>query len=97
MKKNRFVLFVFILTLAIGYNFGMAADQQPDYWPTKGWKAASPESQGMDSDLLHTMLNMIWETDIDIHSVLVVRNGYMLQPLSLLIRICCLDTGIIGG
>ena len=31
----------------------------------------------MDSDLLVKMLNLIWEKNIDIHSVLVIRNGYM--------------------
>ena len=77
MKNKIRLLFVFILTLATWWNFGIAADKQPDYWPTKGWRTASPESQGMDSDLLVKMLNMIWEKSIDIHSVLVIRNGYM--------------------
>jgi CubicO group peptidase (beta-lactamase class C family) len=77
MKKSILLLFVFILTFAIWYNFGSAADEQPDYWPTKGWRTASPESQGMNSDLLLKMLNLIWEKGIDIHSVLVIRNGYM--------------------
>ena len=77
MKKNILLLFGLILTLGILWNYGLAADKQPDYWPTKGWRAASPESQGMDSDLLVKMLNLIWEKNIDIHSVLVIRNGYM--------------------
>ncbi len=77
MIKIIKLLFVCILTLATWCNFGIAADKQPDYWPTKGWRAASPESQGMDSDSLVKMLNMIWEKSIDIHSVLVIRNGYM--------------------
>ena len=77
MKKNNLLLFGLILTLAILWNYGLAADKQPDYWPTKGWRTASPESQGMDSDLLVKMLNLIWEKNIDIHSVLVIRNGYM--------------------
>ncbi len=77
MKKNILSLFGLILTLAILWNYGSAADKQPDYWPTKGWRTASPESQGMDSDLLVKMLNLIWEKNIDIHSVLVIRNGYM--------------------
>ena len=77
MKKNILLLFVIILTLAIWCNFGSAADKHPDYWPTKGWRTSSPESEGMDSDLLVKMLNVIWENNIDIHSVLVIRNGYM--------------------
>ena len=77
MKKSILLLFVFILTFTIWCNFGLTADKQPDYWPTKGWRTASPESQGMDSDILVKMLNLIWEKNIDIHSVLVIRNGYM--------------------
>ena len=77
MKKNTLLLFGIFLTLAMLWNYGLAADKQPDYWPTKGWRSASPESQGMESDLLAKMLDTIWEKNINIHSVLVIRNGYM--------------------
>ncbi len=77
MKKNILQLFLIILTLVIWWNFGLAADEKPDYWPTKGWRSASPESQGMDSNLLEHMLDKIWKKDLDIDSVSVVRNGYM--------------------
>ena len=50
---------------------------KPDYWPTQGWKTMSPESQGMDSTPLLNMMEVIWQRDIDIDSVLVVRNGYI--------------------
>ena len=79
MKKNIILLFVFILTLATWWNFGIAADEQPDYWPTKGWRTASPESQGMDSNLLANMLDTIWENDINIHSIMIVRNGHKIM------------------
>ena len=49
MEKNILRLFIIILAPVI-FNFGLAADKQPDHWPTKGWRTASPESQGMDSD-----------------------------------------------
>jgi CubicO group peptidase (beta-lactamase class C family) len=77
MKKNILQLFVFILTFVMWWNFGLAADEKPDYWPTKGWRTASPESQGMDSNLLENMLNMILKKDLNIDSLLVVRNGYI--------------------
>ena len=54
MKKNILRLIIFILTYVIWCNFGLAADEKPDYWPTKGWRTASPESQGVDSKLLVT-------------------------------------------
>ena len=77
MKKNILRLIIFILTFVIWWNFGLAADEKPDYWPTKGWRTASPESQGMDSNLLVKMLETIGEKHIAIHSVLVIRNGYI--------------------
>lgn len=49
----------------------------PDYWPTTEWKTSTPEAQGMDSELLAKMLEEISAKNTRIHSVLVVRNGYM--------------------
>jgi len=77
MKKNILRLIIFILTFVIWWNFGLAADEKPDYWPTKGWRTASPESQGVDSKLLVKMLETIGEKHIAIYSVLVIRNGYI--------------------
>ena len=48
----------------------------PTYWPTDGWRSSTPEEQGMDSELLAEMLVEI-ATDGFIHSVLVIRNCYI--------------------
>jgi len=68
---------IFILIVGLWCNFGSATDKLPDYWPTNGWRTASPESQGMDSSQLVKMLDTIWEKEIEIHSVLVIRNGFI--------------------
>ena len=47
------------------------------YWPTNGWRASAPEEQGMDSYTLLQMFRTIDEEYLDIHSVVVVRNGYI--------------------
>ena len=47
------------------------------YWPTDGWRASTPEEQGMDSERLADMLAMIAEAEFGIDSVLVIRNGYL--------------------
>jgi len=75
--KKTIVALVFILIIGLWCNFGSATDNLPNYWPTKGWRTASPESQGMDSTLLVEMLDTIWEKEIEIHSVLVIRNGFI--------------------
>ena len=54
-----------------------AQASDPDYWPTAGWQSSTPEAQGMDSELLAQMLEEISANNTRIHSVLIVRNGYM--------------------
>jgi CubicO group peptidase (beta-lactamase class C family) len=49
----------------------------PDYWPTQGWQATSPEKQGMDSGLLADMVEIIRTQYPGIRSFLVIRNGYL--------------------
>jgi CubicO group peptidase (beta-lactamase class C family) len=49
------------------------------YWPTEGWRTSTPEKQGMDSKKLEAMLAEIKERKIDVHSLLVIRNGYLVS------------------
>ena len=50
---------------------------KPTYWPTQGWKNASPEEQGMDSAQLVRLFEYIDDHGIPLHSLLIVRNGYL--------------------
>jgi CubicO group peptidase (beta-lactamase class C family) len=50
---------------------------EPDYWPTDGWRTSAPEAQGMDSlvlDQLDTKLNAY---ELCYNSFIVVRHGYI--------------------
>src|SRR3972149_5315123 len=49
----------------------------PAYWPTQGWRATTPEQQGMNSDKLVEMLDAIQKQNYPIHAVVIVRNGYL--------------------
>ncbi len=49
----------------------------PSYWPTEGWKTSTPEEQGMDSEVLSKLLDYIKERDLSVHSLQVVRHGYI--------------------
>jgi CubicO group peptidase (beta-lactamase class C family) len=80
MNKTRtFILRQILLLVALLFcpSHGYLADAQPDYWPTKGWRKASPESQGVNSIALANMLEKILEKDFQIDSILVIRNGYL--------------------
>ena len=70
-------MLVSILAGLVLWNCSLFRDDQPDYWPTDGWRTATPESQGMDSALLLNMMQVIWQRDLAINSVLIVRNGYI--------------------
>lgn len=69
-----------VLTLVTGCSAGNNAKtsevQAPDYWPTTEWKSATPESQGMDSAKINEMFENMTMHGLDIHHVLIIRNGY---------------------
>ena len=50
----------------------------PEYWPTNGWRTSSPETQGFDSLKLAEGLEDIQKRQIDIDSLLIIRNGYVI-------------------
>jgi len=50
-----------------------------DYWPTDGWRTSSPEEQHMDSQLLTEMLDAAQDPHIGLHSLLVIRHGYIVS------------------
>jgi CubicO group peptidase (beta-lactamase class C family) len=58
-----------------------AALQQdgPDYWPTIDWRVATPESRGMNSSRLEEMLSIAIDEDLPLHSLLVVKDGYLVM------------------
>jgi len=77
MKKIIPQFVILVLLLAITVNAGTAMDKKPVYWPTKGWRSTAPESQGMDAYVLIDMLDDILHKNLNVESVLIVRNGYM--------------------
>ena len=55
------------------------ASVTPDYWPTSGWRTSSPAEQGMDAAKLSKMLEAVKSQNLDLHSLLVIRNGVYRQ------------------
>jgi CubicO group peptidase (beta-lactamase class C family) len=47
----------------------------PSYFPTKEWQTSTPEEQGFDSAKLSEGLSEISKKDLNIHSLLFIRNG----------------------
>ncbi len=57
------------------------AAEQPAYWPDAEWRTSTPEEQGLDSASISSMLQEIQKTDLNIHSVLIVRHGYLVTEV----------------
>lgn len=73
------LLLVLIVTSACG---PAAAPAWPDVppletWPTAGWQTSTPEQQGLDSQKLIEMFEFIQSEQLNLHSLLVIRNGYL--------------------
>jgi hypothetical protein len=45
------------------------------------WRTSTPEEQGVDSELILEMLWEIQEQDLDIHSVLLIRNDHLVTEI----------------
>ena len=50
------------------------------YWPTNSsqWSEINPADQGLDSDKISEMFDLIESSSYDVHSVIIVRNGYLI-------------------
>jgi len=55
--------------------------RQPSYWPDTEWRTSTPEEQGLDSAPILSMLQEIQKKELNIHSILVVRHGYLVTEV----------------
>ena len=52
-----------------------------EYWPTSEWRKCAPEEVGMNAKTLRELneeIILLMELHVDIHSVLIVKNGYII-------------------
>ena len=55
----------------------ISIENTDDYYPGDDWRTSTPEAQGMDSEYLSRMLDYIRLNNLGIHSVVVIRHGYL--------------------
>lgn len=77
MRVFKPVALLVFSTLLVSTSTGVSAAAQPEDWHTQGWRRASPEAQGMDSKVLAEAFDEIRRRQIPIHSLTIVRNGYL--------------------
>ena len=84
---NLLILVVFISACGVPAATSPAA-QTPTaspsaqaYWPSGEWRTSPPEEQGMDSEMLASMLQQVDDQHLNLHSLLIVRNGYLVTEV----------------
>lgn len=77
VSNMRTVIGVVVLIWCIFRVAISPAIAEPEYWPTDVWRVSSLEKQGMNPDRIIRMLEVIREKKYPIHSVTIIRNGYM--------------------
>jgi CubicO group peptidase (beta-lactamase class C family) len=83
-KMLNYALICIILTCLMGgcaYTPVAPGAGQASYWPDTEWRSSTPEEQGLDSASILSMLQEIQKEDLNIHSVLVVRHGYLVTEV----------------
>ncbi|MCW5851069.1 MAG: serine hydrolase [Anaerolineae bacterium] len=71
------VLLVLVLVLVMRSSVPEQAPAPP-YWPTQGWRTTPPEEHGFDSAKMAAGLQAIRDQNLDVHSLLIIRNGDVL-------------------
>jgi CubicO group peptidase (beta-lactamase class C family) len=56
-----------------------AATELEPYWPTDGWRVATPEAAGIDPTKLDEMIEAIGSRSIGADSLMVIRYGYIVS------------------
>lgn len=81
MKIRCFTcMFLLLLAVTVYPMIGTAETVETgDYSPAEGFKSSTPEAQGMDSVKLTKMFEEIDQKKLNIHHVMIIRNGYIVM------------------
>jgi len=84
MKRKTELTIISIISIILlipvapstGYSIAQT-DVVRDYWPTDQWLNTTPEEQGLSLEKLDRIDTSIAENEVALHSVIVVKNGYI--------------------
>ncbi len=76
------VLLLVLVVYALPRWLGPESGTTQTYWPTQGWRSSTPEEQGCDSGKMAEGLQAIRDRNINIHSLLIIRNGMVITDAS---------------
>jgi len=75
--KFKFMVSVVLITLHTIQPAQAVYSQ--DYWPTEKWLSGAPEDFGMDSPILAGIYDYIESNDLEMHSVVIIKDGYIIE------------------
>ncbi len=75
------LIFAILMFLVGGCAATPASGDQTAYWPAHDWRTSTPEDQGLDSALILAMLQEIQTRNLRIHSLLIIRHGYLVTEV----------------
>ncbi|MFN8372593.1 MAG: hypothetical protein U0694_06915 [Anaerolineae bacterium] len=82
MKRAYSLNVVGLLCLLVFFCIGPLDAQEDVTFPTEHWLTSTPEAQGMDSTVLAELLNSFEVTTNNLHSLLIIRHGYVVLDTS---------------
>jgi CubicO group peptidase (beta-lactamase class C family) len=74
MSKNLIIILVSVSLLISACSKASTPPPIPSYWPTQDWRTSTPEEQGFDSAKLAEGLQAVRKNEINIHSLMIIRN-----------------------
>lgn len=77
--KNFNITIVLLILSCTSYAQSAQTSATETYWPTQDWRTSTPETQGMDAQKLNSLLEAITQQKLNLHSLLVIRNGYIVS------------------
>jgi CubicO group peptidase (beta-lactamase class C family) len=81
--SSRIVTYTIVSIILIGLVSSCvdSESRQSGYWPDTEWRTSTPEEQGIESASILAMLQEIQQKDLNVHSVLIIRNGYLVAEV----------------
>ncbi len=74
-----FLLFLLIpVCTTLDTTQAVISPNEPDYWPTDEWRTSSPESHGVNSQILDQLFDHLHSHEFSYNSFIVVRHGYII-------------------
>ena len=77
LSINMLYVLIAIIMLVSILVASSARASDAEYWPTSAWRTSTPEEQGIDSAELAKAIDHVIDTELRLHSLLVIRNGYV--------------------